>query len=76
MDFASLSEKRDEALKTKKSKLNLFGTDNFRSWILCFHPGQGTDMHCHASPETFMVVDGKARIKGNNGDERIVEKNA
>ncbi len=75
MDFASLTNKKDEALKTNKSKLNLFGTDNFRSWILCFQPGDGTDMHSHASPESFLVVEGKALVKGAKGEERVVEKN-
>ena len=75
MDFASLTEKKDEAIKTNKSKLNLFGTENFRSWILCFQPGDGTDMHFHASPETFLVVEGKALVKGVKGEERVVEKN-
>jgi len=75
MDFASLSEKKDEAIKAKKSKLNLFGTENFRSWILCFQPGEGTDMHFHASPETFMVVEGKALVKGVKGEERVIGKN-
>lgn len=75
MDFVNLNDKRDEAIKTKTTKINLFGTENFRSWILCFQPGDGTDMHFHASPETFMVVEGKALIKGVKGEERVVEKN-
>ncbi len=75
MGFVSLNEKEAEAIKTKKTKINLFGTENFRSWILCFQPGDGTDMHFHASPETFMVVEGKALIKGIKGEERVVEKN-
>ncbi len=75
MDFVSLNDKRDEAIKTKTTKINLFGTENFRSWILCFQPGDGTDMHYHASPETFMVVEGKALVKGVKGEEKVVEQN-
>ena len=32
-------------------------------------------MHYHQSPETFLVIDGKASIKGMDGNERVVEKN-
>ena len=32
-------------------------------------------MHYHVSPETFLVLEGKASVKGINGDERIIEKN-
>ncbi|HEY2987417.1 MAG TPA: cupin domain-containing protein [Candidatus Binatia bacterium] len=75
MEFTDLSRKMIEAEKDKKRKINLFGTENFRSWILYFVPGDGTDMHYHASPETFLVVEGKASVKGINGEEKIIEKN-
>lgn len=32
-------------------------------------------MHHHASPETFMVVEGKALVKGVKGEEKVVEQN-
>jgi mannose-6-phosphate isomerase-like protein (cupin superfamily) len=76
MNFAHIKDKMDEANRKKTTKDNLFGTDNFRSWILYYdQPGKGTDMHYHASPETFMVVEGRALVKGLNGEERILEKN-
>ena len=75
MDFINLNEKITEAKREKQKKISLFGTDNFRSWMLYIEPGDGTDMHYHVSPETFMVVEGKASIKGINGEERIIEKN-
>ena len=75
MEFVSLDEKTVEADKGKKRKIDLFGTENFRSWMLYFTPGDGTDMHYHASPETFLVIEGKASVKGIKGDERIIEKN-
>lgn len=75
MDFTTLGDKIREAQREKKSKVNLFGTDNFRSWILYFQPGEGTDMHYHMSPETFMVIEGRAMVKGAKGEEKILEKN-
>jgi len=75
MDFINLNQKMTEAEKEKKRKLNLFGTDSFRSWMLYFQPGDGTDMHYHVSPETFLVIEGKASVKGIHGEERIIEKN-
>lgn len=74
MDFISLDQKMTEAEKQRKRKINLFGTENFRSWILYFEPGDGTDMHYHVSPETFMVVEGKALVQGVKGEERVIEK--
>ena len=56
MDFVSLDHKMTEAEKNRKRKIDLFGTENFRSWILYFQPGDGTDMHYHVSPETFPLV--------------------
>ena len=75
MEFVSLDAKTIEADKGKKRKIDLFGTENFRSWMLYFTPGDGTDMHYHASPETFLVIEGKASVKGIKGDERIIGKN-
>jgi mannose-6-phosphate isomerase-like protein (cupin superfamily) len=75
MEFVDLNRKSAEAKTEKQRKLNLFGTDNFRSWILYFVPGDGTDMHYHASPETFLVVEGKASVKGIDGEEKIIGKN-
>ena len=42
--------------------------------MLHFEPGDGTPMHYHQSPETFLVVDGRCSVKGLKGDERIMEK--
>ena len=60
---------------TVDSKIDLFGTDNFRSWMLYFVPGDGTDMHYHASPETFLVLSGGGIVKGLKGEERPIKKN-
>ncbi len=74
MDFINLAEKSAEAAEKKKRKIDLFGTDNFRSWILYFVPGDGTDMHYHANPETFLVLEGRGTVKGITGEERTVKK--
>ena len=75
MDFVSLDQKIGEAAKEKIRNMPLFGTENFRSWMLYFEPGDGTPMHYHQSPETFLVIDGKCSVKGIDGAERIVERN-
>jgi len=64
MDVQSL----DEMMATKKRNIHLFGTDNFRSWMLYFVPGDGTDMHYHANPETFLVLSGSGVVKGLKGE--------
>jgi mannose-6-phosphate isomerase-like protein (cupin superfamily) len=74
MDFVNLGEKQSEAREKKERKIDLFGTDNFRSWMLYFVPGDGTDMHYHASPETFLVLEGTGTVKGIKGEERTVKK--
>lgn len=71
MDFANL----DELMATKKRKIDLFGTDKFRCWMLNFEPGDGTDMHYHASPETFLVLSGSGVVKGLKGEERPIKRN-
>ena len=75
MDFADLTQKMTEAGREKRQMTRLFGTEQLRSWMLYFEPGDGTDMHYHVSPETFLVLEGKASVKGIKGDERIIEKN-
>jgi quercetin dioxygenase-like cupin family protein len=75
MDFVSLDRKIDEAGKEKTRNTRLFEAENFRSWMLYFEPGDGTPMHFHQSPETFLVIEGKCSIKNIQGGERIVEKN-
>jgi len=70
MDCIHLQEQMAKA----KRKIDLFGTDNFRSWLLYFVPGDGTDMHYHASPETFMVFSGNGVVKGFKGEERPIKK--
>lgn len=74
MDFVSLNELMAEAKSKKKRKIDLFGTENFRSWMLYFVPGDGTDMHYHASPETFLVLEGTGMVKGIKGEERPIAK--
>ncbi len=71
MDFVNL----EEMIAMKKRKIDLFGTDNFRSWMLYFIPGDGTDMHYHASPETFLVLEGSGIVKGIKGEGRPIKKN-
>ncbi len=77
MEFLNLGKKIEEAGKDsiKNRNVHLFGTDNFRSWMLYFEPGDGTPMHYHQSPETFLVIEGKCSVKGIKGDERVLEKN-
>ena len=75
MDFVSLDQKIGEAAKEKIRNMPLFGTENFRSWMLYFEPGDGTPMHYHQSPETFLVIDGKCSVKSIDGVERIIENN-
>ena len=75
MDFTILTEMMTEAQEKKKRKIDLFGADNFRSWMLYFVPGDGTDMHYHTNPETFLVLDGKGIVKDIKGNQRPIEKN-
>lgn len=65
----------DEMVATKKRNIRLFGSGNFRSWMLYFVPGDGTDMHYHANPETFLVLSGIGVVKGLKGEERPIRKN-
>ena len=74
MDFINLNQKIDAARKEKIRNSHFFGTDNFRSWMLYFEPGDGTPMHFHQNPETFLVIEGKCSVKDLKGSERIVEK--
>ena len=64
----------DEMISTKKRNIHLFGAGNFRSWMLYFVPGDGTDMHYHANPETFLVLSGSGVVKGLKGEERRIRK--
>jgi len=64
---------KEEMAKAKRN-IRLFGTDNFRSWLLYFVPGDGTDMHYHANPETFLVFSGTGVVKGIKGEERAIKK--
>lgn len=70
MEFLNLQE---EMAKGKR-KIDLYGTDNFRSWLLYFVPGDGTDMHYHASPETFLVFSGTGVVKGLKGEEKPIKQ--
>lgn len=65
----------DEMAATKQRNIRLFGTGNFRSWMLYFVPGDGTDMHYHANPETFLVLSGSGVVKGLKGEARPIRKN-
>lgn len=75
MEFANIHDTMRTAQNENKRFMPLFGSDTFRSWILYFRPGEHTDMHYHQSPETFLVLQGKASVKGLKGEERIIEKN-
>lgn len=70
MEFLNLQE---ESAKAQR-KIDLYGTDNFRSWLLYFVPGDGTDMHYHASPETFLVFSGSGIVKGIKGEEKAIKQ--
>ncbi|MGH7846112.1 MAG: cupin domain-containing protein [Candidatus Binatia bacterium] len=76
MNFANLTDKINEAGQEKRRMTRLFADDTFRSWMLYLEPGDGTDMHYHMAPETFLVLEGKASVKGLKGGEEIIEKNA
>lgn len=75
MEFANINENMRIAKDEDKRFMPLFGTETFRSWMLYFRPGEHTDMHYHDSPETFLVLQGKASVKGLKGEARILEKN-
>jgi mannose-6-phosphate isomerase-like protein (cupin superfamily) len=75
MEFANIDDVMQAARDENQRFVPLFGTENFRSWIIYFRPGEHTDMHYHMSPETFLVLQGKASVKGLKGEERIIEKN-
>ena len=75
MEFINLQQKIDAAAKQKIRNSHFFGTDNFRSWMLYFEPGDCTPMHYHQNPETFLVIAGKCSVKDLQGSERIIEKN-
>jgi mannose-6-phosphate isomerase-like protein (cupin superfamily) len=74
MDFVNLKEKIGEAGKQKIRNTHLFEAENFRSWVLFFEPGDGTPMHFHQNPETFLVVQGRCSVKDIHGKERVIEK--
>ena len=75
MEFLNLSQKIGEAREQKIRNSHLFGTDNFRSWMLYFEPGDQTPMHFHQNPESFLVVEGQCAVKDLKGGERVFEKN-
>ena len=70
MEFVSLAEKADKEQRFSR----LYGTGKFCTWMLHFKPGDHTDMHYHTEPESFLVVEGKASVKGIDGDERTIEQ--
>lgn len=75
MEFANINDTMRAAANADKRFVPLFGSETFRSWILYFRPGEHTDMHYHNSPETFLVLEGRASVKGIKGEERILGKN-
>ncbi|HEY7165194.1 MAG TPA: cupin domain-containing protein [Candidatus Binatia bacterium] len=75
MEFANLNDTIERAKIENKRFVPLFGNETFRSWILYFRPGEHTDLHYHLSPETFLVLSGRASVKGLKGEERIIERN-
>ena len=74
MDFINLNQKISESREQKIRNNHFFGTENFRSWMLYFEPGDGTPMHFHQNPESFLVIQGKCSVKDINGGERIIAK--
>jgi len=74
METANLEKKIDEAREQKIRNSHFFGTDNFRSWMLYFEPGDQTPMHFHQNPESFLVVRGQCKVKDLSGGERVFEK--
>ena len=70
MEFLNLQEETAKAQR----KIDLYGTDNFRSWLLYFVPGDGTDMHYHASPEAFLVFSGSGVVKGIKGEQKPIKQ--
>ena len=75
MEFANINDTMRLAKDQDKRFIPLFGSETFRSWILYFRPGEHTDMHFHISPETFLVLQGKASVKGLKDEERVIEQN-
>lgn len=75
MEVLNLDTKIAEARTQNIRNSHFFGTENFRSWMLYFEPGDETPMHFHQNPETFLVVQGECSIKDLKGGERIVKKN-
>jgi mannose-6-phosphate isomerase-like protein (cupin superfamily) len=74
MDFINLKQKIDAARDNKTRNSHFFGTENFRSWMLYFEPGDETPMHFHQNPESFLVVQGRCSVKDKEGGERVLEK--
>jgi mannose-6-phosphate isomerase-like protein (cupin superfamily) len=75
MEVVNLIQKIDQAREQKIRNSHFFGTDNFRSWMLYFEPGDETPIHFHQNPETFLVIAGECSIKDLKGGERVVKKN-
>jgi len=75
MELANINDTMQAGQGGNKRFVPLFGSETFRSWIIYFRPGEQTDMHYHLSPETFIVLQGKASVKGLKGEERTIEKN-
>ena len=74
VECINLNQKIDQARTEKIRNSHFFGTDNFRSWMLYFEPGDETPMHFHQNPETFLVVQGECSIKDLKGGEKVVKK--
>jgi mannose-6-phosphate isomerase-like protein (cupin superfamily) len=74
MDVINLKQKIGEAREKKIRNSHFFGTENFRSWMLYFEPGDCTPMHFHQNPETFLVVQGQCSVKDKQGNERVLGK--
>ena len=74
MDIVHLKQKIGAAREGKIRNSHFFGTDNFRSWMLYFEPGDGTPMHFHQNPETFLVIQGQCSVRDIHGGERVIAK--
>ena len=74
MEFANINDTMRTA-KEEEKRLSRFLARKL-SLLDTLLPSRGhTDMHYHLSPETFLVLQGKASVKGLKGEERVIEKN-
>src|SRR5205814_698706 len=63
IEFVRLNGKIHEAGKENIGNLHLFGTDNFRSWMLYFEPDDGSPTHYDHRQRLFWSSTVSARLK-------------